>query len=153
MPDRTGTDPLAFWLAFVHPAWMLASLFLGALTLRLGLRLRSERRGGRRRPPELRRLHLRLAKPTLVMLVAGFASGPISIVTLRGAEAFGTAHAWVSSAALALFLATGWMGRRLEKGSIPGEERSRFLDRHAALGTLALLAGAAAFGTGFVLLP
>lgn len=126
---------------------MLVSLVLAGVTLRRGLVLRGLRRLGRRRDPALRRAHLRLARPTLALLLVGFAGGPISAVWLRGFEAFSTAHAFVSSLALALFLATGVLGRRLETG------RSRALDLHAGLGIGALFAGCGAFGSGFVLLP
>jgi hypothetical protein len=69
------------------------------------------------------------------------------MLVLRGRDPFGTAHAWVGSAAAALFVAAALLGRRLERG------RSRALDLHALLGVLALLLGAVAFATGFVLLP
>ena len=94
-----------------------------------------------------RRRHTRLARPTLVMLLVGFAAGPVSAVWLRGWDPFRTAHAWVALTAIGLFLAAGVLGHRLERGI------SRALDTHALLGLLAVLAAAAAFGTGFVLLP
>ena len=126
---------------------MVTSLVLAALTLRAGLRLRSARRRGVRRSAGAYRRHLRLAKPTLVMLVVGFAGGPLSAVALRGFEPFRTAHALVSLVALASFVTTGVLGWRLEHG------RSRAVDSHAVLGVFSMLAAAAALGTGFVLLP
>ncbi len=126
---------------------MVTSIALAGLTLRSGLRMRRARRLRLPGRASLRRRHLRLAKPALALLVVGFASGPVSAVWLRGYEAFGTAHAWTSSGALLLFLGTGLLGWRLEHG------RSRAREVHAALGVLSLLGAAAAFGTGFVLLP
>jgi hypothetical protein len=145
--DPTGYDATAYWLAYVHPAWMVIGLVLALLTLRLGLALRSARRRGVRREPSLRRSHVRLARPTLAVLVVGYAGGLASAVWLRGFEPFGTFHALAGSMALALFLATGVLGQRLLRG------RSRAVEVHARLGLLAVLASAAAVGTGFVLLP
>ncbi|MEB2344663.1 MAG: DUF4079 family protein [Deltaproteobacteria bacterium] len=147
MTDPAAQGGLARWLAYAHPAWMLAALTLAALALRSGLALRRARRlRVRRRPEDLRR-HLAVAKPALVMVAAGFAGGPLSMAWLRGREPFATAHAWIGVAALLLFVAAGILGRRLERG------RGRPRDAHALLATLALLAAAGAALTGFVLLP
>ena len=132
---------------------MLASIALGAATLRSGLRLRSARRRGLRRPPGAMRQHLRRAKPTLVLLALGFTLGPASALWLRGWEPFETAHAWLSSLALLLFLATGILGHALERGRVRRALRPRAVEVHGLLGVLSLLAAAAAFGSGFVLLP
>lgn len=145
--DRTGHDALAFYLAYVHPAWMLLSLALALAALRAGLVLRRARRLGQRRSADAYRRHLRLAKPALVMLALGFAAGIASSVGLRGWNAFGTAHGLVATAALATFLATGTLGWRLERG------RTRAVEWHARLAALSVLLAAAALGTGFVLLP
>lgn len=147
MPDPTGHDPIAYALAFVHPAWMVASLALAVATLRAGLRLRRARRLGQRRAAADYRRHLRLAKPTLVVLVVGFAGGIASAVGLRGWGAFTTAHGAVATGALAAFLATGVIGRRLERGD------RALLEWHARLAALAVGLAVAAIGTGFVLLP
>ncbi len=126
---------------------MLLSLALALVALRAGLRLRSARRRGVRMPAAAYRRHLRLAKPALALLVLGFAGGLASSVWLRGWDAFASAHGIVASAALALFLATGALGWRLEHG------RSRAAELHGRLALLSVLAAAAAFGTGLVLLP
>ena len=140
-------DALAFWLAYVHPAWMIASLALAILTLRAGLRLRRARRLGlRRKAADLQR-HLRLAKPAVAMILLGFAGGPVSAVWLRGWDAFHTFHAWIAMTAVALYVATAVLGRRLERG------RGRPVEAHARLALLATFAAAAAFVAGFVLLP
>jgi hypothetical protein len=126
---------------------MLASLALAAGALRAGLALRRARRLGQRRSADAYRRHLRLAKPALVLLVIGFFAGLASSVFLRGWDALATAHGAVASAALAAFLATGALGRRLERG------RTRAVEWHARLAALAVVLAAAALGTGFVLLP
>lgn len=147
MDDATGYDALSFYLAHVHPVWMLVSIALSVLTLRAGLRLRGARRRGVRRRAADYRAHLRLAKPTLLMLWVGFALGLASAAFLRGWPVFDSAHGIVGTAALALFTATAVSGRRMERGA------NREPDLHALLGVLSVLAAGAAFGTGFVLLP
>jgi hypothetical protein len=145
----TPGDPeaLARALAWVHPAWMLAAIFAAAVALRLGLRLRRARLAGASRPPELRRRHLRVARPAVAAVLAGFALGPISAVWLRGFEPFDTFHGAVGIATAGLFAAAGWLGHRLAHG------RSRARDLHALLGGLAVLLAALAAVAGFALLP
>ena len=126
---------------------MLVSLALAVLTLRAGLALRRARRG--RAPPEpgLRRRHLRLAKPAVAFVLAGFAGGPISAVLLRDWRAFGSFHGMLGLAVAALFLAAAVLGRRIERG------RASAFEAHAWLGALAVLGAALAAVAGFVLLP
>jgi hypothetical protein len=126
---------------------MLTGLGVAALALRSGLRLRRARRAGAPRRPELRRSHLRLAKPAAVLVLVGFAGGPISWVWLRGGEPFGTFHGWVGVTVAALFAAAAVLGHRIEEG------KSRGFDAHAACGAAAVLLGALAAVAGFVLLP
>lgn len=126
---------------------MLISLGLAALALRIGLQMRRARRRRLRRPRGARRRHLRLAKPGVVMLLVGFAGGPLSMAWLRGRDPFDTAHALAGSVAVVLFSAAALVGRRLERG------RSRAVELHAVLGLLAMLVAAAAAAAGFVLLP
>jgi hypothetical protein len=142
-----GNETLQLLLAWVHPVWMLASIGLAFAALRVGLRLRQARLARRRRRPEDRPLHLRLAKPAVWLICAGFGLGLASAVWLRGLHFLANAHGLVASTALALFVATGILGWRLEHG------RSRARDAHALVAVLALLAAVAAFGTGLVLLP
>ncbi len=125
---------------------MLVGLGLAGLALRRGLRLRASRRRRERRPPDLRRGHLRMAKPAVALVAVGFAGGPLSMVWLRGEPAFGTAHALFGTAALALFLATAGLGRRIER------HRSRALDAHGWLGLAAFLLAALAAVAGFAIL-
>jgi hypothetical protein len=126
---------------------MLASLGLAALALRSGLRLRRARRGRAPRGPELRRRHLRLAKPAAVLVLVGFVGGPISQVWLRGGEPLSTLHGAIGLLVAALFAAAAVLGHRIEEG------RSRAFDVHAACGAAAVLLGALAAVAGFVLLP
>lgn len=126
---------------------MLLGLGAAALALRAGLRIRTARRRGGRRPPGLLRRHLRLAKPAVVALLIGFAAGPVSSLLLRDWAPFEHFHGWLGLAAAALFGATGILGWRLERG------RSRARDLHGLLGVLALLASAVAAVAGFALLP
>ena len=126
---------------------MLTGLGVAALAFRSGLRLRRARRGRAPRRPELRRNHLRFAKPAVVLVLVGFAGGPISWVWLRGNQPFSTFHAAVGLLVAALFAAGAVLGRRIETG------RGRAFDAHAACGGAALLLGALAAVAGFVLLP
>jgi hypothetical protein len=126
---------------------MVAALLVCALALRLGSKIRRARQGLAPRDPSLRARHLRLAKPGVAMVAVGFVGGPLSMLLLRGREPFGTFHALLGTAALALFLAAAVLGRRLERG------RGSARDAHALLAVLAVLFAAAAAVAGFVLLP
>jgi hypothetical protein len=134
-------------LAHVHPAWMLVSLALAALTLRAGLALRRARLGRAPRDSGLRRRHLRLAKPAVALLLTGFVGGPVSAVWLRGWEPFASFHGLLGLTVAMLFAGAALVGRRLERG------RSRAFQAHAWLGALAVLGAALAAVAGFVLLP
>ena len=143
----TGQSTLAFYLAHAHPLFMLAALVLALLALRAGLSLRRARRLGARRDGRAYARHLRLAKLAVTLLPLGFAAGIASSVLLRGWSALGSAHGWISSSALALFLAAAFFGRKLERRT------SEARDTHALLGLLGALCAAAALVSGFVLLP
>jgi hypothetical protein len=134
-------------LAHLHPAWMVFSVLLAGLTLRAGLRSRRARLGRAPRDPGLRRRHLRLAKPAVVLLLIGFLGGPVSAVWLRGWEPFRSFHGLLGLAVISLFAAAALLGRRLERG------RSRAFEAHARLAALAMLGAAVAAVAGFVLLP
>jgi hypothetical protein len=140
-------EALARALAWGHPAWMLFSIAGTGLALRLGLRLRRARRAGARRPPELRRRHLRVARPAVAAVLVGFAAGPVSAVALRGWEPFDTFHSALGVAAAALFATAAWIGHRMSRG------RSHARDAHALAGALGVLLAALAAVAGFVLLP
>lgn len=138
---------MAFWLAHVHPIWMLVSLAMGFLTLRAGLALRTARRTGVRKNAADYKRHLRFAKPTMGMLWVGFAAGLASAVFLRGWDAFGSLHGLTSTVVLVGFSATAVLGRQHETGARKDPEF------HGILGLVSMLGAALAFGTGFVLLP
>jgi hypothetical protein len=148
--DLAAQGAAARWLAYAHPAFMLAALALVLLALRAGIALRRARRLGARPDGRTHARHLRLAKLGVALLPAGYAAGIASAVGLRGWDALGSAHGWISSASLALFLAAAFAGRRLERraAGTPGAP-----DAHALLGVLAALCAAASLFSGFVLLP
>jgi hypothetical protein len=126
---------------------MVGSLLLAGFALRAGLALRRARAGGGRAIAKARARHLRIAKPAVVVVLAGFVAGPLSMFFLRGHAPFATLHALLGTLAASLFLAAAVMGHRLEEGS------SRAADAHGLLGVAAFLAAAGAAIAGFVLLP
>ena len=129
---------------------MLAALALAGLALRTGLDLRRRRAGTASAAAsggELRRRHLRLAKPAVVMVLVGFVGGPLSAVFLRDWDPFASFHGWLGLLAAALFAAAAALGHRIEEG------QSRAFDVHALLGMLAVLFAAVAAVAGFILLP
>src|SRR5262245_25302526 len=126
---------------------MLVSLTLALFALRKGLVLRRARLRRSARDPGARRAHLRLAKPAVALVLAGFVLGPISAVSLRGWDAFTSLHGFLGVIAVALFAATAWLGRRLERGQTRNQET------HAWLAALAVLFASLAAFAGFSLLP
>ena len=128
---------------------MLVSLVLALAALRSGLSLRRARLTRRPQPPGARARHLRVAKVAVLMIVVGFAAGPLSTHFLRGWTAFSTFHGVAGGTAGVLFVATALRGRVLERG--PSDAAAR--DLHALLALLSVLAGAVAAFAGFVLLP
>jgi hypothetical protein len=125
---------------------MIASLALVLAALRHGLRLRRAR-AARRPSPGSRAAHLRLAKPAVVCVGLGLLAGPASALWLRGWEPLGSFHGAIGVVAAALFAATAFHGRRLERG------RADARGAHAAFAALAVLAAGVAAIAGFVLLP
>ncbi|MEE3331077.1 MAG: DUF4079 family protein [Myxococcota bacterium] len=145
--DPTGHDDLYFWLAHVHPAWMIGALSLAWLALRSGSQLRSLRARRGRGLVALRQRHLRLAKPAVALLVAGFVLGPLSSYFLRDWTPFQTFHALAGSLAVVLFVAASRYGRRLEVGLRAARTT------HLRFVLAAMLCAAVAAVSGFVLLP
>ena len=145
--DPTGHDNLYFWLAHVHPSWMIVSLLLAWLALRSGSQLRSLRARRGRGLVELRQRHLRLAKPAVALIVVGFLLGPLSSYFLRDWTPFQTFHALAGSLAVALFLAAARYGSQLEIG-LRGARVP-----HLRFVLAAMLCAAVAAISGFVLLP
>jgi hypothetical protein len=140
-------DGLMRGLAWLHPTWMVVGLWLAFRALRVGIELRRGRLRGVRREPALRRRHLRLARPAVVMLLLGFVGGPASALWLRDWSPFETFHAWLGLLAVLLFTSAAGLGSALVRG------RSREVEVHGRLGVAALLAAAVAAVAGFVLLP
>jgi hypothetical protein len=126
---------------------MVASLGIVALALRAGLQLRRARFGREPRRPELLRAHLRVAKPAIAVICAGFLAGPISAAWLRDWTPFATFHAWIGIVTVVLFLAVAVLGWRLE------HRRGRPVDAHAIFAGFAVLAAAVSVVAGLVLLP
>jgi hypothetical protein len=126
---------------------MVASVALAVWALRAGRDVGRARRRGRGALSDLRRAHLRVAKPAVVAVWLGFLAGPLSMWLLRDRDPFGTLHAWLGLLAASLFVATAVLGRRLEAG---GRDAAEW---HARLGLAAVLLAGAASVAGFVLLP
>lgn len=145
--DPTGHDPVARLLAYGHPALMLVALALVFFALRRGLALRRQRHAGVRGRGALVRRHVALARPALILLFVGLATGPLSAVFLRDWAPLRTLHGWLGVAAAIAFAATGWLGARLQDG------RSRAVEGHARLALGSALLAALAAMAGFVLLP
>ena len=135
------------WLAYVHPAWMLVTLVLCGVALRVGLSLRRARLARRPPRPGSRALHLRVAKPAVVMVLAGAVLGPITVLLLRDWTPMSTFHAVLGGIAAVLFAGAGLQGRRLERGARDAR------NLHALLGAAALSLALAAAIAGFALLP
>jgi hypothetical protein len=145
--DPTGHDTLSFWLAHIHPLWMIVALGLAWLALRSGGELRRLRATRRRGLVEARMRHLRRAKPAVAMLLGGFVLGPLSSYFLRDWTPFQTFHALAGTLTIALFALAARYGRQLEQGL------RRVRATHLGLVLAAMLCGAVAAMSGFVLLP
>jgi hypothetical protein len=126
---------------------MVLGITLAFVAMRAGLKLRRARTQGGRRTRAMRDVHLRLAKPAVVVVAVGFLGGIVSAYFLRGWTPFENFHGWLGLAVAGLFVAAAVVGHRIEEG------KSRAFDAHALLGGLALLSAAVAAVAGFVLLP
>src|SRR5262249_28252856 len=119
-PQRgvTGSElaSAAPWLAYGHPAWMIASLALCLFALRLGLSLRRARRVRRPAPRGARALHRRVAKIAVTLALAGAVLGPLSVALLRDWTPMSSFHALLGGVAAVLFGGAALQGRRLERG-------------------------------------
>lgn len=133
--------------AFVHPAWMVASLALALNTARLGLEIRRRRRLAQPVGSSLRERHLRSGRASLYCVGLGSLLGPLSMVLLRDRPAFESFHGILGLIVLGLFAWTGWSGRALARGVAA----SRDIHRIAAAASIAAAFFAAV--AGFILLP
>ena len=126
---------------------MLASIALAVLAMRAGVEVRRARARGHGAVSQLRRRHLRLARPAAALVLAGFVGGPLSMWLFQERAPFGTLHAAIGILAASLFLATAGVGHRVEGG------RLDLARAHGRLALCALVAAGAAMVAGFVLLP
>ncbi|MCH7868725.1 MAG: DUF4079 family protein [Myxococcales bacterium] len=124
------------------------TLCLAALiaALRIGLRMRKRRLAGGPRDLDLIRLHLKLAKPAIVLVMFGFVGGALSSTLIRGWTLFNSSHGVLGLIVVCLFGATAYLGYRAERGE--GEPGI-----HGLLGVLTILIASLAAFAGFVLLP
>ena len=126
---------------------MLLSLGLCLVALRIGLVIRRARRTRSASPRGARRRHLRIAKPAVGLVLAGFALGPLSVALFRDWTPMSTFHALLGASAAVLFAGAALQGRRLEAG----DRDARRV--HGLLGGAAVALGLAAAVAGFILLP
>ena len=106
-----------YW-AYVHPAFQIATLSLGLITLANGLRVRRSRQGGA--GPEtarIARLHMRLGRWFVAFFSAGYALGLGGMRFALEGPLYETAHSYFATLALGLFWTTAYLGRRLRKNS------------------------------------
>jgi hypothetical protein len=129
---------------------MVLALVLAALALRAGLAMRRRRVRGEAPGRGVLASHLRMARPAVVLLLAGFVGGPLSALFLRDWTPFGTLHAWLGLLAALLFGSAGWLGWRMQTGRL---RRDKGANLHGLLGTVGMLVGAVAAAAGMVLLP
>ncbi len=145
--DPATREVFARFLSYGHPFWMLLTTGLLALALREGLGLRKARLRGDGIGAGARMLHVKVARIAVIALVVGAALGPVSVLYLRGFEVLSSLHAWVALSVASLGVATGVLGWRLFRGNGSSAEV------HGWLGLVTVFGTAAAFLTGFVLLP
>lgn len=129
---------------------MVVALALAVLALRAGLRMRRLRVTGAKPERGLLDAHLKMARPAVLLLLAGFVGGPVSAGLLREWTPFGSLHSWLGLVAAVLFGTAGWLGLRMQRGAL---RRDRGANLHGLLGTLGVLFGAVAAAAGMVLLP
>lgn len=137
------------WTPYLHPAAMLCVLGLGAWVLREGLRLRRARLAGRTgRTRTETRAHTRIARPFVLLILVGYASGLSSMWWLRPEEPMESVHFWLASAATLGFTAAGALGLWLERHA-SADARAV----HLACGGAGLLLALGAVFAAFAILP
>lgn len=146
--QRTMDDLLAYF----HPVMQVLVLVIAVATLRLGLALKNDRMGGRRLEQRhgVMERHVQLGWIFLGCLCAGYGIGLLSMWLFREQALFRSAHFFFGTLALLLFLAGGYMGWLLYRGT------SRYADVRDVHGFLAYLGLFVALGVavmGFILLP
>ena len=139
-------------LAYLHPVMQLVVLVIAVAVLRLGLALKNDRLSVRRLEQRhgVMQRHAQLGWIFLGCLSAGYFFGLLSMWLIRGQALFRSAHFFFGTLALLLFLAGGFMGWRLLRGT------SRYADVRDVHGFLAYLGLFVSLGVavmGFILLP
>ena len=142
-------------LPFIHPVWQGAALAMALVTARWGLQLRARRRresSGTR--GALRVTHARSGLVTVWLLALGWVLGMVAMPYLRREASFGTWHAWVGTASLALFLLGGYYGWRLHHPPrSEGLSRDDARELHVFCVVTALFLALGEIVLGFPLLP
>jgi hypothetical protein len=138
--------------AYLHPVMQVFVLVIAVATLRLGLALKNHRLGARQleqRQGVMQR-HVQLGWIFLSCLSAGYGFGLLSMWLFREKALFGSAHFFFATLALLLFLAGGYMGWRLHRGT---SHHADVRDVHGFLAYLGLFVSLGVAVMGFILLP
>ena len=139
-------------LAYFHPVMQVLVLVIAVATLRLGLALKNDRVGGRRleqRQGVMER-HVQLGWIFLGCLCAGYGIGLLSMWLFREQALFRSAHFFFGTLALLLFIAGGYMGWLLYRGT---PRHADVRDVHGFLAYLGLFVALGVAVMGFILLP
>ena len=139
-------------LAYLHPVMQVLVLVIAVATLRLGLALKNHRLQARlleQRHGVMER-HVQLGWIFLVCLSAGYGFGLLSMWLFRGQALFRSAHFFFGTLALLLFLAGGYMGWLLHRGT---PRHADVRDVHGFLAYLGLFVSLGVAVMGFILLP
>ena len=104
-----------YW-AYVHPAFQIATLSLGLITLANGLRVRRLRKGGAgAEAARVARLHMRLGRWFIALFSVGYTLGLGGMRFALEGTLYETAHSYFATLALGLFWTTAYLGRRLRR--------------------------------------
>jgi hypothetical protein len=133
------------WLAWIHPAFMVAILGVGIFVAREGILLRQARLI--RRPFDSRR-HRRLGRIFVATVVLGYGSGPASLGLLRSEPILDSFHFLLATGALIGLVSAYVVGKILE-----GRLDSRLRTLHLVCGSLGLLLAIVAGVAGMSILP
>ena len=139
-------------LAYVHPVLQILVLLVAFASLRLGLALKKQRTQQRyiQNQHEIFIRHTQLGLLAIGCLLGGYLLGLVSMSWLRDQAPFRSAHFFFSTVTMLLFLAGGYMGWRLKKGT---KRYADVRDIHGFLVYLALFISLGVGVMGFILLP
>jgi hypothetical protein len=132
-------------LPYLHPIAMAPLIVFGVIVLREGLQLRDARIRRRRRDSSR---HRQLAKLFVPLMVAGYASGVVSMYFTRDEPLLDSVHWWFGTGVLAAGLGAAFFGLAMERGRAL-ERRSA----HALLGASSILLAVGSSLAGMSLLP